>query len=159
MNQRKPLNFGILMSPIMAFVELVRSLKRSLGSLPALRSGPSRPLQKPESWLHVLPSSWYMFIFFCIVHTPVQLGTYSSPAGYCFCLRVHCVAAWSQPVWVCWEGSMALVASGPFPLAQLGEGSQVEVNQFCEIWAELLKSGNCMHHHIANERFGKGLFM
>lgn len=104
MNQRKPLNFGILMSPIMAFVELVRSLKRSLGSLPALRSGPSRPLQKPESWLHVLPSSWYMFIFFCIVHTPVQLGTYSSPAGYCFCLRVHCVAAWSQPVWVCLGG-------------------------------------------------------
>lgn len=80
-------------------------------------------------------------------------------AGYCFCLWVHCIAARSWPVWVCWEGSMALVASGPFPLAQVGEGSQVEVNQFCEIWAELLKPGNCTRHHIVNGRFGKGFFM
>lgn len=68
------------MSPIMAVVEQVRSLKRSFGSLPALRSGPCRPWHKPESWLHAALITVYVH-FVCIVHVPVRLGM-ASATGY-----------------------------------------------------------------------------
>jgi len=78
MNQTKPQNFEILISPVMAVVELILSLKRSFGSLPSLRSDPCRPLQKPESWLHAFALFTVYVHFVCGVRVPVRLSVISA---------------------------------------------------------------------------------
>lgn len=90
-NQTKAQDFEILMMfAIMAVVELVQSLQRSFRSLPVPRSGPCRPLRKPESWLHTL-ALIMVYVYFICIHVPVCLGI-ASATGYCFCYRVRCVA-------------------------------------------------------------------